>query len=100
MLTTYCSAGVPQIVLPLWVDLYNFAQLVEDIGVGVWGCREISPDWTAECLSDAILKVADGGPKSLAMRETAKRLGEISQKSPGREVAAREIASLARSGSA
>ncbi|KAI8630105.1 hypothetical protein F5Y19DRAFT_484015 [Xylariaceae sp. FL1651] len=40
------SAGIPQVILPLWLDLYGFAQLVEYIGVGVWGCRENSPTWT------------------------------------------------------
>ncbi|KAF1809653.1 UDP-Glycosyltransferase/glycogen phosphorylase [Eremomyces bilateralis CBS 781.70] len=27
------SGGVPQVILPQWVDLYNFAQLVEDLGI-------------------------------------------------------------------
>lgn len=91
-------AGVPHIVLPQWLDHYNFAALVEEIGVGVWGCREASPDWTPGCLRDAILKVADGGDASAAMRRKAKELGDFAQRDPGKYVAARAIAKLAGSG--
>ncbi|KAI0146096.1 hypothetical protein GGR57DRAFT_494349 [Xylariaceae sp. FL1272] len=55
------GSGVPQVILPQWLDLYNFAQMVEDIGVGTWGCRETSPYWTSSCLETAILDVVDGG---------------------------------------
>lgn len=89
---------MPQVILPQWLDLYNFAQLVEDIGVGVWGCRETSPDWTPSCLRDAITKVIDGGEVSLALHKKAKELGDIAQKIPGKDVAARMIAKLAGSG--
>ena len=87
-------------ILPLWLDLYNFAQLVEDIGIGVWGCRETSPEWNADCLREGLMKVVDGGRESKAMRAEVKRLGEIAQSDPGRYVAAREIAKLASAGRA
>lgn len=83
-------------MLPLWVDLYNFAALVETLGVGVWGCKPSSPEWTAECLSKAILKTVDGSQESLTMREKAKQLGDkINLREKGRDVAAKEIAKLA-----
>ncbi|KAH8881836.1 UDP-Glycosyltransferase/glycogen phosphorylase [Thozetella sp. PMI_491] len=93
------AAGVPQVVLPLWLDLYNFAQLVEQIGVGVWGCRESSPSWTPECLSEAIIRVVASNESS-TFRENAQKLGKVAQNKPGREVAAQVIAKLARSGRA
>ncbi len=88
---------MPQIVLPQWLDLYSFAQLAQDIGVGVWGCRDASPFWTASCLRDAFVTVL-GGESGDLIREKAKGFGEIAQRSPGQYVVAREIAKLAASG--
>lgn len=93
-LPTRHRAGVPQIVLPMWMDLYNFAQLAEQVGVGVWGSRRTAPEWTAEELSASILKVVDGGPASVSMREKAKSIGDRAPQ--GRNVAADIIADLAR----
>ena len=87
-------AGVPQIVLPMWLDLYNFAQLAEQIGVGVWACRGTSPRWAPGCLADAILEVAG----SDEMRGKAQQLSAQIRKTPGRDVAADVIAKLAMSG--
>ncbi|KAK5630114.1 hypothetical protein RRF57_005829 [Xylaria bambusicola] len=88
-------AGVPQVIIPMWFDLYNYAQLVEDIGVGIYATRGTAPNWTAENLRKSFLKVVDGGQESLGMRKKAKELGELAQKEPGRLTAAREIARLA-----
>ncbi|KAI0505116.1 hypothetical protein F5B22DRAFT_538212 [Xylaria bambusicola] len=91
------AAGVPQVIIPMWFDLYNYAQLAEEIGVGVYATRGTAPNWTAEDLRRSFLKVVDGGQDSLRMRNKAKELGELAQKEPGRLTAAREIARLARS---
>ncbi|CAJ2513822.1 Uu.00g019410.m01.CDS01 [Anthostomella pinea] len=88
------SAGVPHVVLPWWADHYDFAQMVEDINVGVWGCRETSPYWTPDCLRDAFRKVAE----SAQMRDKAKKLGEVAKRGPGQYLVAREIAKLAAAG--
>ncbi|KAG5665551.1 hypothetical protein KAF25_009676 [Fusarium avenaceum] len=93
------GAGVPQIVMPLWADLYNYAVLVESIGIGVWACSNTSPNWTVEELALAILKVVDGGKASLLMRNKARELGDRIQASEkGRDVAARKVAELAHTG--
>ncbi|CAJ2507355.1 Uu.00g085410.m01.CDS01 [Anthostomella pinea] len=91
------SAGVPQVVLPLWLDLYGLAQLTESIGVGVWRCRKTSPQWTAECLQEAILRVVSSNG-SQSFREKSRDLGLRAQESPGRYVAAPVIVVLAGSG--
>ncbi|KAI0202027.1 hypothetical protein F4808DRAFT_450008 [Astrocystis sublimbata] len=91
------SAGIPQVILPLWLDLYGFAQLAEYAGIGVWGCRETSPTWTADCLSEAILRVVHGD-ESRSFQHKAHELHLLAQASPGRHVAASEIARLAGSG--
>lgn len=95
MLTCSCRAGVPQVVLPMWIDLYNFAQLAEQTGVGVWGSRSTAPEWTAEELSASILKVVDGGPACVSMRERAKRIADRAPQ--GRNLAAEFISKLAGS---
>jgi UDP:flavonoid glycosyltransferase YjiC (YdhE family) len=90
-------AGVPQLILPQWFDLYNFARLVEYTGVGLWGCPETSPEWTVECLADALLTVTTGS-SAREMRQRAKQLEEVARNSPGSPFAAREIARLAAAG--
>jgi hypothetical protein len=94
------AAGVPHIVLPLWIDLYGYGALVEDLGIGVWAGRETAPVWKAEELSDAFLRVLDDSTASVAMREKASGIGKIARANPGREVAAKELARLAALGHA
>ncbi|KAF5719546.1 2-hydroxyacylsphingosine 1-beta-galactosyltransferase [Fusarium mundagurra] len=40
------AAGITQVILPLWADLYNYAALAETRGIGVWGCKDSTPHWT------------------------------------------------------
>lgn len=82
----------------MWLDCYNYAQLAEDIGVGVYATRGTAPGWTVEGLRDNMLRVVDGKGEGRRMAEKAKALGEMARKAPGRYVAAREIARLAEFG--
>ncbi len=82
----------------MWLDLYNFAQLAEDIGVGVYATRGTAPRWTARGIGDALVRVLDGREESTRMGEKARAIGAIARENPGRDVAAREIAALAQSG--
>ena len=86
-------------MLPLWVDLYNFATLVEYLGIGV-GYFDHAPDWTPEGLCAAFLEVLDQGPEGESMREKARELAVLANKRVGREVAADIIAGLAAKGHA
>ncbi|GAP91408.1 putative 2-hydroxyacylsphingosine 1-beta-galactosyltransferase [Rosellinia necatrix] len=88
------GTGVPQVILPQWLDLYSFARLAQDIGIGVWGCPDASPYWEADCLRDAFATVLS----SDSIRKEAKRFGDIAQREPGQYITAREIAKLAASG--
>ncbi|KAJ2984074.1 hypothetical protein NUW58_g6141 [Xylaria curta] len=94
------AAGIPHVVIPMWLDCYNYAQLAEDVGVGVYATRATAPTWTVEGLRDSFLKVLDGGEEGRQMREKAKKLGETARREPGRYVAAREVARLAEFGHA
>lgn len=88
-------AGVTQVILPLWADLYNYAALAETSGIGVWGCKDSTPNWMSECLSDAFMEGIGGCGESLLQRQ-AKWLGDrIKAGKKGRDVAADEIAKLA-----
>lgn len=92
-------AGVPQVVLPLWADLYNFAALAETSGIGVYGSRGTAPDWTVGGLTNAFMAVMDD-QKAAGMRKKVRKLGQKAKARPGRVVAAAEIARWAGSGRA
>ncbi|KAF4440964.1 2-hydroxyacylsphingosine 1-beta-galactosyltransferase [Fusarium acutatum] len=89
------AGGVTQVILPLWADLYNYAALAETRGIGVWGCKSSTPNWTSECLLDAFMNGIDGCGESFLQRR-AKWLGDrIKAGKKGRDVAADEVAKLA-----
>lgn len=90
------SVGVPQIILPLWVDLYDYATRVEYLGVGVFGSPVSAPNWTSHELTSAFARVLDGGHESIRIKEKAASLGELARKAGGRFRAAKEISKLAR----
>ncbi|KAI1105960.1 hypothetical protein F4804DRAFT_303022 [Jackrogersella minutella] len=92
------GTGVPQILLPQWLDHYSLTQSAQYIGVGIWACQETSPLFTTECLRDALSVVTGKSDMSIAMREKAKRIADTVQRNPGRYIVAREIAKLAASG--
>ncbi|KAI0457112.1 hypothetical protein F5B21DRAFT_465701 [Xylaria acuta] len=91
------GTGVPQLILPQWLDHYSFAQLARSAGIGIWGCPDASPWWTVACLRDAFITIL-GGESGDAIRNKAKYFGDIVQRDPGQNIAAREIAKLAGSG--
>ncbi|SPJ75977.1 uncharacterized protein FTOL_05708 [Fusarium torulosum] len=89
------AAGIPHVVLPLWADLYNYAALAETSGVGVWGCKDTTPDWTSQCLTAAFLEVVEGDHGGV-LKKVAKQLGDRVQTGrKGRDIAADEVAKLA-----
>ncbi|KAK3386193.1 hypothetical protein B0H63DRAFT_544825 [Podospora didyma] len=82
-------AGVPQVVLPQWIDCYLYAERVEYLGMGRVGNRKAKPLWTAEELATAILDVLFG-KDSEAIRQKARELAEICKRNGnGAENAAR-----------
>lgn len=83
------------IIIPMWIDLYSFAQLTEQLGLGLWACRSVTPYFDAQCLSDAILKMLDGSPESKAMTTNIQAISAKVRGSPGRDIAADLIAKMA-----
>lgn len=112
------GTGIPQVVLPVWVDLYDFAIRVEYLGVGVWGSRNAAPDvcvprpshpclvhsnhhqWSAAELSTVLLKVVGDSDEAISMRARALEISKLYQESPGRMIAAHELAKWTRLASA
>lgn len=97
-LTNHHRGGVRHVIFPMWVDLYDFAQLVEHLKIGTWGCRAKSPSWTTECIQEAILLVLKKSHESSLMASNAASFGELAKKTVGRDVAAQEVARMAASG--
>ncbi|KAI9162828.1 Pectin lyase 1 [Paramyrothecium foliicola] len=86
--------GVPQIILPAWLDLYGIAQTAEYVGVGVWPGKETAPVWDSRVLAKSFMEVLVGElGKSMRMKAIA--LAETARSYGGRDSAAREIARLA-----
>ncbi|KAL8382118.1 hypothetical protein RB595_006075 [Gaeumannomyces hyphopodioides] len=93
------ASGVPHVVLPLWMDLYNYATLAEYAGLGIWASKRSAPDWTVEELSAAILKVlSEDDPFAVAARAKAKALSAKAKVRLGRDHAADIIAEIAAKG--
>jgi hypothetical protein len=105
----YTRAGIPQVVLPQWYDTYDYATRVEYLGIGLYGnnvaghtCKVDVENYKAPPMIDAkefgsaLLKAVgakqgDGD----AIREKARALGKLCQKSGGRVQAAQILRDLA-----
>ncbi|KAI3542384.1 hypothetical protein CABS01_15216 [Colletotrichum abscissum] len=91
------ATGVPHLILATWLDLYNYAARVEQVGIGIWGNRKSAPGFSLDELSEALLRLVDGGPESVAKRDNARAIQQTLRR-PGRDIAAEEIARLAARG--
>ncbi|KAL2848801.1 hypothetical protein BJY01DRAFT_233777 [Aspergillus pseudoustus] len=85
-------AGVPQVILPVWYDTYDFAQRVEYLGVGVWGSKMSAPAINGPELGKAIIRVLHG-EESLSMQERAKSIAAKIGTTEGRVLAQDTMAS-------
>jgi hypothetical protein len=91
LLKSLYSAGKPQIILPMWVDLYDFATRVEYLGIGLWPTKASAPSWNATELGAAMVRIVEDSEESRAMRRRAEELKELCRKNQGRKVAAKRI---------
>ncbi|KAH8678297.1 hypothetical protein BX600DRAFT_507255 [Xylariales sp. PMI_506] len=83
-------AGVPQVLLPLWADCYDFGNRVELLKVGRWANQKAKPRWKRDelgsCLDDVLF-----GPHFPEFLATAQDIASHYYESRGREKAAEEI---------
>jgi UDP:flavonoid glycosyltransferase YjiC (YdhE family) len=82
---------VPQVVLPVWADTYDYAWRVEYLGIGRYGSRKASPKYTADELGPVLLDVLLGR-ESQNMRSKAQELASAcATLGEGRDTAAKGI---------
>jgi hypothetical protein len=87
----YHSAGVPQVVLPVWMDTFDFARRVEFLGIGRWGNQQTGTSGGGGELGNALIDVLLG-PNSQLYLQRAKELSKLChQNGGGRNIAARII---------
>ncbi|KAH7311302.1 UDP-glucoronosyl and UDP-glucosyl transferase family protein [Stachybotrys elegans] len=85
------SAGIPQVILPVWGDTYDFAKRVEWLGIGRFGSPRNAPKCSARELGP-ILESVLLGKAAVAMKQKAEDLAKVcGHTSQGRETAARKI---------
>ncbi|WQF84437.1 Putative UDP-glucuronosyl/UDP-glucosyltransferase [Colletotrichum destructivum] len=85
------SAGVPQVVLPVWFDTYDFATRVEYLGIGKRGSTNHAPKCAAKELGP-ILKEVVLGESAEGFRKKAADLAEVCRRDGGgRVIAAKAI---------
>ncbi|KAI1258584.1 hypothetical protein F5Y18DRAFT_444444 [Xylariaceae sp. FL1019] len=106
-------AGVPQVVLAMWYDTFDYATRVEYLGIGVYGnraagnnCVVNEENYQAPLMvdgkefGDALLRIVgrkEGDEEAGVFRQKASKLGEITQNSGGRLESARLLTELCSS---
>jgi len=83
-------AGVPQVVLPIWLDTYDFAHRVEYLGVGVWGNRQNAPAVKGYELGQTLKRMLASVQKIKVQRRAREVASELGSKE-GRVVACEKI---------
>lgn len=84
------KAGVPQVVLPIWLDTYDFAHRVEYLGVGVWGNRQSAPAVKGYELGQTLKRMLASVLKIKVQRRAREVASELNGKE-GRVVACEKI---------
>lgn len=80
------AAGVPQVLVPGWIDCYDFGNRVELNGVGVWANKGAAPRWERVELGGALKRVLVSEREGF--RERARVLGMRHPEHAGRDKAA------------
>lgn len=67
---------MPQVILPQWADCYDYAELVQVLGIGRHGSRSTKPRWNAPELSRELLAVLHG-EAARSMKAKAEQLASL-----------------------
>lgn len=79
--------GVPQVVLPQWLDTYDCATRVEWLGIGIHGSRTTAPGIDAKEFLKALLQVL----RNEKIRVKASAIKDLCNRGDGRVVAHDQI---------
>ncbi|GJE93742.1 glycosyltransferase family 1 protein [Phanerochaete sordida] len=89
-------SGVPQIILPQWLDLYDYAVRVEWLGHGIYANKGHAAKIHAPQLADAFVRVLSDG-EGTAMKKKALEIAEACRRGGGVGKVAQTLLSAARS---
>lgn len=85
---TLNRSGLPHIVLPIWVDTYDYAARAEFLNVGIFGNKTCAPSVRAVEFGQALVRITRDTEEAVTFRMSAKRLKEVCRaKGHGRELA-------------
>ena len=87
-------AGIPQIILAQWVDLYDMAIRAEYTGIGIYGNRSVAPDIDATEFGAAISRLVSPSEEAEKFVQKAKEIGELCRGAPGKKGAVAKILEL------
>lgn len=87
------SCGIPQIILPQWYDLYDYATRAEYLGIGIYANKLVAPSVDAAEFGAALIMVLKPG-SSYTLK--AQALGKVcKEKCGGRDMGARRLLAVA-----
>ena len=87
-------AGIPQIILAHWFDLYDMAVRAEYVGIGIYGNRSVAPEIDAVEFGAAISRLLSPSEEAEKFALKAKEIGEICRGAPGKKGAVAKILEL------
>lgn len=85
-------SGLPHIVLPVWLDTYQYASRVEALNIGIFGNQSCAPDVQAEEFGQALVRVTGDTQEAIMFNAAAQRLRVLCRaRGNGRELASLAI---------
>ena len=91
------AAGVPQVVLPVWADTYDYADRVEWLGIGLWGNRKAAPRAEAVELEMSMARIVSSSDAD-GFKRRARELAAETGVDKGRRRAAERVLELCAEG--
>lgn len=89
-------SGIPHIILPVWLDTYDYAARAEFLNIGIFGSKRAAPDVQAEEFGDALVRATGDSEEAAKFRTSAKRLKDLCRsRGNGREISAATIMKVA-----
>jgi len=87
-------AGLPQIILAQWFDLYDMANRAEYRGIGIYGNKNVAPEIEAVEFGAAVARLVRPGKESDGFRARAKAVGEICKQAGGKRTAVDKLVKI------
>ncbi|KAL0951773.1 hypothetical protein HGRIS_008444 [Hohenbuehelia grisea] len=82
-----CLAGVPQLILAMWLDLYDTASKVEYRGLGIYGNKSCAPGVDAVEFGKALARITTSGPEADQIKANTTRVAKLCKEAGGKKAA-------------